>query len=65
MPPRTEQWKEGGDCSVCRRESYCKKTCSLHKKWIRKAIDLIHKQAELSKALAMQEQARGDDAGGE
>lgn len=22
-----EQWVEGGDCSICRRQSYCKKEC--------------------------------------
>ena len=24
----SEQWKSGGDCEVCRRRDYCRKTCS-------------------------------------
>jgi len=65
LPPRTDQWKDGGDCTICRRAGYCKRPCKHRKRWIKRAIDLIHKQAEMAKALALQEQARGDDAGGE
>lgn len=25
-----EQWKRGGDCRLCRRQPYCKKTCKAH-----------------------------------
>lgn len=27
-----EQWKHGGDCAKCRRESYCSKPCTLRKR---------------------------------
>lgn len=26
-----EQWKRGGDCRLCRRQPYCKKSCTAHK----------------------------------
>lgn len=27
-----EQWKEGGLCSKCRRQNYCKTECTKHKR---------------------------------
>lgn len=27
----SEQWKSGGQCSICRRKSYCKKKCKANK----------------------------------
>lgn len=27
----SEQWKSGGQCSICRRKSYCKKQCKANK----------------------------------
>lgn len=30
--PENEQWKLRGDCSVCRRNKYCKKGCTLAKR---------------------------------
>ena len=29
-----EQWKSGGDCTLCRRRNYCSKKCKEHKKLI-------------------------------
>lgn len=26
-----EQWKSGGQCSICKRKSYCKKQCKANK----------------------------------
>lgn len=26
-PHENEQWKTGGDCNKCRRQSYCNKPC--------------------------------------
>lgn len=31
-----EQWKNGGDCTKCRRESYCKTLCTARKRKERK-----------------------------
>ena len=28
----TEQWKSGGHCEMCRRESYCRTECTARKK---------------------------------
>lgn len=25
-----EQWKESGNCSMCRRKNYCKNKCKAH-----------------------------------
>lgn len=30
MISKTEQWKLSGDCSKCRRKSYCNKRCTAH-----------------------------------
>lgn len=27
MAENTEQWKGGGDCSICRRQKYCGNPC--------------------------------------
>lgn len=27
MPEVNEQWLSGGDCSLCRRSSFCRKPC--------------------------------------
>lgn len=26
-----DQWRQGGDCRLCRRQPYCKKVCKAHK----------------------------------
>ena len=33
-----EQWKQGGECSKCRRQKYCKKECSEHKRMIDRVV---------------------------
>lgn len=33
-----EQWKQGGDCSKCRRQKYCKKKCSENKRVIDRVV---------------------------
>lgn len=30
MEYSNEQWKSGGDCKLCRRQSYCKGDCKSH-----------------------------------
>lgn len=32
MPNENEQWLLNGDCSKCRREKYCHKPCTRHKR---------------------------------
>lgn len=36
MDKRTDQWKTDGNCYLCRRQKYCKQTCSANKKSFRK-----------------------------
>lgn len=38
MSDNTDRWKVDGDCSKCRRESYCKKPCTARIKAGRRAI---------------------------
>ena len=33
-----EQWKSDGDCTMCRRQKYCKKPCSASKKRIDRIV---------------------------
>lgn len=30
----SESWKTDGDCETCRRKPYCKKSCTLHRKFV-------------------------------
>lgn len=39
-----DQWKDYGDCSICRRKSYCKKTCSKRKKFKQIWAQLLRRQ---------------------
>ena len=31
MTDRSEQWKSGGQCSICRRKCFCNKQCKANK----------------------------------
>ena len=33
-----EQWKSDGNCEICRRKSYCRKTCTARNKAVQRAI---------------------------
>lgn len=35
---KTEQWKSDGKCYKCRRQSYCKKTCTAARDGMRRVI---------------------------
>lgn len=34
---KSEQWKIDGDCTVCRRNSYCKQRCIANKRELQKS----------------------------
>lgn len=34
-----EQWKSDGDCYICRRKEYCRKTCAANRKAVHRAIN--------------------------
>lgn len=36
-----EQWKTGGDCTLCRRQNYCTKKCKQHKQKIDREINTL------------------------
>lgn len=56
-----EQWKSDGDCSLCRRKSYCKKECSAHNKRFRREIGRAFASTRLgSTMLAVNAMARCD-----
>lgn len=38
MIKNTDQWVSGGDCSICRKQSYCRKACKQSKNKCRKDI---------------------------
>ena len=43
----SEQWKLQGDCSKCRRESYCNKRCSAVKNRVKRAVyGVVNRYAE-------------------
>ncbi|MBP0983064.1 MAG: hypothetical protein J6A19_04995 [Oscillospiraceae bacterium] len=46
-----EQWKSGGNCSKCRRKSYCKKACSASKKALRRDIMRDFARTEADSAM--------------
>lgn len=33
-----EQWKSDGDCSICRRKEYCRKSCSASEARMKRVI---------------------------
>lgn len=33
-----EQWKSNGDCSICRRKEYCRKSCSANEARMNRVI---------------------------
>lgn len=47
----SEQWKLVGDCSICRRKSYCSKPCKVAKVADRVQLQTAVASAMLSKIL--------------
>ena len=35
---KTDQWLLNGDCSLCRRDNYCSKPCTVHKRNFHKCV---------------------------
>ena len=56
-----DQWKQGGDCSICRRKKYCRKACTKHKQWMAAAIRQVFAQTKAGKAMAAMKQATGEE----
>lgn len=57
---RSEQWKLEGKCSECRRQSYCKKTCSATKAAIQRGMVEAISQTKVGRlAMLIMQQTRG------
>lgn len=46
-----EQWKTDGECSICRRKSYCKKACSANKKNRQQALGRAFASTRVGSAM--------------
>ena len=60
---RSEQWKLEGKCSECRRQSYCKKTCSAAKAAIQRGIMEAISQTKVGRLAMLIMQQGGADYG--
>lgn len=49
MNEGSEQWKEGGNCNVCRRAGYCRKRCSEHKRYMERAIRQVIAESRIGR----------------
>lgn len=47
----SEQWKSGGNCSICRRKTYCRKACSASKKAFQRDIMQAFARTEAGSAM--------------
>ena len=61
MNAGTDQWKDGGNCNICRRASYCKKRCSENKRLIDRAIRQAIAESKMGKAMKAIRQAAGSE----
>ena len=66
MTDRGEQWKSGGQCSICRRKSYCKKQCKANKENFKQEmldsfIDNLSMKSKLSALKIMSILGSGKD----
>ena len=57
MDAKSDQWKQGGDCRQCRKESYCHKPCSANKRLMNA---MIHEAIRKTKAGQLMEAARAE-----
>ena len=56
------QWKEGGNCNVCRRLRYCNHACRKRREWLREAIRKAKIYAEAQRIAAA---GNGEESDGE
>lgn len=52
--------KKSGDCSKCRKKSYCKKQCRANREYLEKQVRL-HIAQYLAKKLLTKKEIRNDD----
>ncbi len=50
-PKISEQWKMGGDCSICRKRKYCNKECSQHKARVRRLVAAAFAQTKAGRMM--------------
>ncbi len=61
MPQRSsDQWKAGGDCSICRREKYCKTECTEHQRRLQRFVRSAFYKTKAGKLMAAIEKTLAD-----
>ena len=63
MSANVDQWRDIGNCNVCRRRPYCRKQCSANKKLMAEVIRKLRLQEHMSKNVDEITQAEGDPDG--
>ena len=61
MNAGTDQWKEGGNCNVCRRAGYCRKRCSEHRRYMERAIRQVIAESKIGQAMEAVRQVAGSE----
>jgi hypothetical protein len=56
----SDQWKQGGDCSICRRKEYCRKACRQHHLWYQRAIAQIMAKSKAGRMLSAMKRTMHD-----
>jgi len=62
MNAKTDQWKHGGNCNLCRRSGYCKKRCSEQKRYMENMMRKLI--AQNAYVRAVRETLKAADADG-
>ena len=63
MPPTSDQWKDIGNCKLCRRNGYCRKQCTANKRLCAELIRKLRYQKQLAREMAKVENPEGDADG--
>ena len=63
---KTEQWKRGGICSMCRRQEYCQKQCGANKRYASLRIrEYIRQRTGISAMRGLMSDMSGGECGHE
>ena len=58
--PNSDQWKEGGNCNVCRKVKYCRVDCTAHKKWMQRAMAMAFAESKAGRMLSAMKKTMHD-----
>lgn len=59
MTQTADQWKDIGNCKICRRNGYCRKQCSANKRLCRELIRKLRLQKQMAREMAKAEKPEG------